>query len=310
MSSHQRFFYIDALKAFAMMLVVLGHLAQFSPFQDTFYSSFVGIFHMPLFMAVSGVVTKPYSIQLPKRLKILVPFFVFGLGWALIHEFSVLDFFSSEAKLGYWYLYVLVVYYGLIALCAKLPFRLEWGMLMIQLFLMLLHIGLHHTVAASVLSTDHLFQLWPFFCLGILFRQGLLAKLLSRETRAYAISLFGLFILFGGGKLIGINGTLEQYVNDVASVFIVSLCFMLFSKLESKHVSNNVVSAIGRNTLQIYVLHYYVLYLWKVLVGHVIESSLFVDIFVSPLIAFAVCMLCIFASTVMHKIHLGWMFGR
>ena len=42
MSSHQRVFYIDALKVFAMVLVVLGHLAQFSPFQDTFYSSFVG----------------------------------------------------------------------------------------------------------------------------------------------------------------------------------------------------------------------------------------------------------------------------
>lgn len=84
MSSHQRVFYIDALKAFALMLVVLGHLAQFSPFQDTFYCSFAGIFHMPLFMAVSGVVTKPYCFHLPKRLKILVPFFVFGLGWALV----------------------------------------------------------------------------------------------------------------------------------------------------------------------------------------------------------------------------------
>lgn len=92
MSSHQRVFYIDALKVFAMVLVVLGHLAQFSPFQDTFYSSFVGIFHMPLFMAISGVVTKPYCIHLPKRLKMLVPFLCLWprMGTCLIANYSYL----------------------------------------------------------------------------------------------------------------------------------------------------------------------------------------------------------------------------
>lgn len=48
--------YIDNLKAFAITLVVMGHIAEYSmgcngmPF-NFFYSSF----HMPLFMFLSGI---------------------------------------------------------------------------------------------------------------------------------------------------------------------------------------------------------------------------------------------------------------
>ena len=309
MSEHQRIFYLDALKAFAMMLVVLGHLSYFSPFQDTIYGPVVGVFHMPLFMAISGFFTNPEGPHLHKRLKMLIPFFIFGLGWSLLRHFTILQFLNSEPKLGYWFLYVLVVYCWLIALCDRMPIRLEYGMLIIQMFLMGLHFACHHTLVASTLSTDHMFQLWPFFCLGILLRRGLLKRLLAKEKIVYAISLLMVVAVQMGGGLCS-SETIRGYLNDFCAVFIVTVLFMLFSKMEKSNINNQVVSLIGKSTLQIYVLHYFILYLTKVWAGQNIELSMPLNIVLCPIYSVVICLVCVLISILLHKVHFGWVFGR
>ncbi|WP_051220420.1 acyltransferase family protein [Prevotella sp. AGR2160] len=196
--SHPRIFYIDALKAFAILLVVLGHEPLFSPVDDQVWQ-FVGIFHMPLFMAVSGIVTNPEKIHLPKRAKMLIPFLIFGIGFTFLMGGTFLSFITSEPKGGYWYLYVLFVFCLLLAACRKLPWRLEVGMILIQAFLMALHLAFHSTITGETLSTDHMFQLWPFFCLGIFFRRGLLEWLQKREVPVMALSVLVVIILGWGG---------------------------------------------------------------------------------------------------------------
>lgn len=195
--NNSRIFYIDALKAFAILLVVLGHEAMFSPVDDQVWQ-FVTIFHMPLFMAVSGFVTNPEKIHLKKRARMLVPFLIFGLGWVLVIHAPVFSLFTNEAKQGYWYLYVLFVFCLLLSACQRLPWRQEVGMVLVQGFLMGLHLAFHRTVVGETLSTDHMFQLWPFFCLGIFFRRGLLIWLQKREVPTVLFSvLIVIFIEWG-----------------------------------------------------------------------------------------------------------------
>ena len=58
-----RLFYLDALRGFAMLCVVIGHLSLFC-YKDASYSSLahiVNIFHVNLFMMISG-----YFIDLGK----------------------------------------------------------------------------------------------------------------------------------------------------------------------------------------------------------------------------------------------------
>lgn len=73
----KRFFYIDFLKAFGIILVVFGHVYQV---HDNFYY-FIYSFHMPLFFLLSGVFFK-YGISIKELLKkrinsMLIPYIFF-----------------------------------------------------------------------------------------------------------------------------------------------------------------------------------------------------------------------------------------
>lgn len=114
--------YIDLLKGFAIILVVLGHSVQFlsdNNFENPLFK-FIYAFHMPLFMFLSGYVCfKPHGekhINLRKRFKtLIIPFFV----WCIIHNIYVFLFpkniisqVSPIALLinpdkGLWFLWVL-----------------------------------------------------------------------------------------------------------------------------------------------------------------------------------------------------------
>lgn len=94
------------------------------------------------------------------------------------------------------------------------------------------------------------------------------------------------------------------------SVFIVTVLFLLFSKMERYHVSNRYVSLVGRSTLEIYVIHYYLLHFTWLLLPEKREMSPVVDFVVSPLYAILICVLCVMISKGLHRIKLGWVFGR
>lgn len=86
-----RISYVDKLKGFAILFVVMGHVTEYglgvknSPF-NLFYFSF----HMPLFMFLSGLfafksfnkwnLSESLLFIRKKTLRILLPFFVVGGG--------------------------------------------------------------------------------------------------------------------------------------------------------------------------------------------------------------------------------------
>ena len=53
----QRLLYIDALKGFTILLVVLGHVLQVRYDIDNLLYRYIHSFHMPLFMFLSGYVS-------------------------------------------------------------------------------------------------------------------------------------------------------------------------------------------------------------------------------------------------------------
>ena len=115
----QRIEYIDALKGFAIFLVVLGHTIgwQFSDFQrfdmggvnllwQVIYS-----FHMPLFMFCSGLFFPPYDNNgfkvvydsIKKRfLTLMVPYITMGVLGHL---------FFSRSYFLYWFLITLFLFF-------------------------------------------------------------------------------------------------------------------------------------------------------------------------------------------------------
>lgn len=204
MPNSSRIFYIDALKAFAIVLVVMGHTIGLWEVggKCSFYLPILSVFHMPLFMALSGYVTNVETFQLKKRAKMLIPFFVFGFAWGLYKQMPFLGFFVHEAKWGYWFLYVLFVFFVFLSLIRASRRNLYLGMCVVQVLLMGLHLAFHQTDVGTTLSTDHMFQLWPFFCLGIVMRRGLMERMCSNRWKVLCICLAGV-IAVRGGKCVG-----------------------------------------------------------------------------------------------------------
>lgn len=88
-----RFNYLDNLKGFLIICVVLGHAIQFSnqDFDNVPLFRFIYSFHMPLFMWVSGYVNyrKETKLNVLKRraVQLALPFFV----WVTFHSVVVMD---------------------------------------------------------------------------------------------------------------------------------------------------------------------------------------------------------------------------
>lgn len=73
----ERQHWIDNLKIFAMFLVILGHLPI-----DSYYDSYIFVFHVPLFFCASGFLYKkiPFKDELKKCFsRLLIPYFCFQL---------------------------------------------------------------------------------------------------------------------------------------------------------------------------------------------------------------------------------------
>lgn len=320
--SSSRIFYIDALKAFAIVLVVMGHMSHLwtNENSQSIYLPILSAFHMPLFMSLSGYVTNVDTFKIAKKAKLLIPFFVFGLAWTAYQQLPLLGFFEHEAKAGYWFLYVLFMFFVFLSLIRATKQNLYIGMGIIQVVLMGLHFLFHRTIPGTTLSTDHMFQLWPFFCYGIILRKGILNICYSHKFISLIICLLGIILMLGVQFTLHLTSTLLIYSNDLMSLYIVPLLFILFHEVERrlKGKTNKIKSIvkflghqIGINTLQIYVLQYFVIHVFTLFFGEFCKSYLVeCELIFSPILGIILCLICVLVSELMHKLKLGFVFGR
>ncbi len=126
---------IDAMKGFAILLVVLGHAIQrnIPEADDTLVYRVIYSFHMPLFMFLAGIVSV-YSAELPgllflkkKILALVVPF----ITWYLLSYFVTGAYHTTSVKTylvqvvlspdwGLWFLWVLFLNYCALVFSIKM----------------------------------------------------------------------------------------------------------------------------------------------------------------------------------------------
>ena len=136
--TEKRIEYIDALRGFTMILVVLGHVSSHSFQLDNTFDklgvfSFIQLFRMPTFFFISGYIAyksvcaweKSYFLnQLVKKLRVqLVPTIVIGLFFTyLFAGADIIAFVTDKFKSGYWFtvslLEMLLIYY-VISFCVN-----------------------------------------------------------------------------------------------------------------------------------------------------------------------------------------------
>ena len=149
MSDTKRITWIDNVKAFACLLVVTGHLLQsllksnIDPIPDitTFINWFIYLFHMPLFMCISGMLyfknskitnIKEYKeFEMKKIINLIIPyvtFYIIYFALNILFSKSVNNAKNIEDLLNivnnpmppYWFLYALISIFIFIPILDKI----------------------------------------------------------------------------------------------------------------------------------------------------------------------------------------------
>ena len=93
MEIHKRLQYVDFLKGFAILCVVVGHIAAFNPKCDLLID-FVYSFHMPLFFFISGFLFHKKNIVniqksiISKVKSLIIPYLSISVLAVVLHGFS------------------------------------------------------------------------------------------------------------------------------------------------------------------------------------------------------------------------------
>lgn len=107
---------LDYMKALAIFFVVLGHLIDGVDSETNPFRIFIYSLHMPLFFIVSGFLSSKKITSVGnlgkwylRKMRLLIPFFVFSVGDVLILG-SSWDAFLGWNKYGLWFLWTLFLY--------------------------------------------------------------------------------------------------------------------------------------------------------------------------------------------------------
>jgi fucose 4-O-acetylase-like acetyltransferase len=278
-----RFEFIDALRGFAIVLVVLGHALQYTlaaPDDDPLYR-LIYSFHMPLFMFISGFVFSgaKRSASAELRLKsrsLLVPFLAWlpvtfvwmQLGPApLSLQAFVVQVIASPDAGGLWFLWVLfLINLVMIAARALIRTRPQLGAWCLWAILNLIVLARPHSDLLGIkLLCWHL----PFFLVGLAFRETNGTRPLRPTIILICIAAYSLLFLSwtrvsGGssaplsGGLHGVLAVLELRLFNYATAFLaIFAVFGIFSKAATTLLAKMSLPGIGRISLEIYVTHIY-----------------------------------------------------
>lgn len=289
-SEVKRIQYIDCLKGFVILLVVIGHVfdgyiraGYFSEYRNFMCGGFnlIYSFHMALFFLISGFVyRKAYFTasgeKKPKMklqiVNILIIYLVFSILFGLFKMFvgkytnsdvSFMDILliGIKAIYPYWYLYVLLIYYILFS--AKPVYKLP---IYIQLFTLFGISFISNFIPGSVgfyFEIKHVMYYMLFFGLGIIIavHYDTYKKYeLWISVFTFVVSLIIIVVDRVGYTYDDFNSgllLLNRKYNFIIALGIALFFLYLFRILFSKNdeIMSKIFSFLGRYSLEIYVIH-------------------------------------------------------
>lgn len=271
--------YIDKLKGFAIILVVMGHVIEKSLMINEqpiniFYTSF----HMPLFMFLSGIFALKSFILCNysecvlfiknKARRIIVPFILVG---GLLSYQMYGDCYSIYVGLrnqSFWFLPTLF-YCMITEMIVFVSFKKNVSLRFDKWYIDIVsHITIFFLLSAIYLLWNppvpyylHFVKQYPFFVFGVFFTRYKLLSILNKEL-LYA----GSFVLYFLFLYVQYNNTLPF---GPAAFFAIIILLNLFVKYASRIPCY--FSEIGKRSLQIYVFHWFLLPT-LIPVGHKIDQ--------------------------------------
>lgn len=264
---NNRINYIDQLKGLAILLVVMGHVAEISMnITATPFNIFKGSFHMPLFMFLSGIFAfksfKRWSIDeilyflRRKTFRIIFPFIIIGGVYSSLFCDKVTDVYLGVSS-SFWFLPALFycMLYALIVnvIINKMNyFDTYFGVLLIHFIWWAIPSLLYYNdYLLSIPFFLHAIKMYPFFVMGTLFsKYDIFKKMVINSNSLFSISIIGylLCLLFQQRLPLQFSFT---------GIFAIIILINIFSN--NDFYFKKEMTYWGRHSLEIYVFHWFLL---------------------------------------------------
>ena len=319
--------YIDCMRGFAMLLVVYCHVIYLGFGMDfTSISRIIVRFHMPLFFFISGFMSytqNPSKQWLSTRLwnRLLsqyIPALV--VGW-IYTMFQCQDFFASmlldTAKNGYWFTLALFEIFCLYAILACLFNKVNIGKVGISIASVLI-ISITHVIETYLYSTNAavINSDWYIILCGryiLLYTKfffiGLLAKIwLQQFMRLMEIKFItAISVIVFAALHIGFEGHHSRLLLGIFGILIVWNFFHYYQNcFSSKTRFGRILSFVGKNTLQIYFIHYFFIAgmtkLASASFAQILIDNWFVELLVVIAISIAIIICCLLVDKFVRSI--------
>lgn len=271
----QRNYWLDNTKFLLILLVVIGHFIEgFTKSKQLNYIYiFIYLFHMPLFMFITGFFSK--SIVTKNKNKVL-NYLVLYLIIQIIQNIIIKGQFTVvKPRYGLWYLQAIITYQLLLPIIHKTKRPI---VVCIVTFAIGLIIGFDNN-ANTIANLSRTFVMLPFFTMGYFTSEDMLDKLKHKKVKIIAIIFFILVSLFvfafvegtikfpkellwarKSYKGIGMENTgiLYRMAWYVLTIITSASVLTLVPKCKIK-----VLSKFGSRTLQVYCLHLIIYVIFK-----------------------------------------------
>lgn len=262
MMPKQRIAWIDNIKAFLILLVVLGHCIQdVGVNNDTGLMRFIYSFHMPLFMAMSGYVSQrdftPWSAVGRRAVQLLVPY----AAWAVVKSIIVgdLGYILTIVMLpdrGLWFLWALFVVVLIIKCCEVTARRLRISIVVPivaavgALYLLVL------VLDVKVLGMQFVAWQMPFYCFGWWLNRSKLAEQLPAMVMWLLFGAFAVMLCFYPLECDFGNAALNKLLHWGFAIVVAATAILAFIKLFNRYFTRNFAlgDTLGQNTLAIYAI--------------------------------------------------------
>lgn len=326
----QRIEYIDAMRGFTMILVVLHHVSLMGFGVDSAIGRWLIEFRMPLFFFVSGFVlyksTHKWDIHnalafLKKKLSVqLLSPFIFFCIYVYIQKKDFVMSLADPSKAGYWFTFMLFTYFLIYIACQIFFDKLRFGhrlrdftLISLGLFVFVSAYGVSYlfleknNLYAGFVGGANL-KYFLFFALGTLVKkyfvkfENLLDSSLLVPISVTAYFLMNVFYnpINGGGAAFRFSFILLTAGTGIVCVFAF---FRRYQNLFNyNQPAGKVLQTIGRRTLDIYLLHYFLIPqdLGKAFPVFSQYNLPLIEFFCSLILAFLIIAACLGISAVLR----------
>jgi len=258
----------DYLRGFAMLFIVFGHLYFYSGRSgDSLVFNICDTIELPVFMYISGLLAHVsvdrYGFRKliwTKVIRLLFPLLSVYIIWGLWDSSYWLRFWLKEHKNGYWFLFVLFELMVTLSFIKRVSGILKIKSIFVTAVIFLLApVVLFITPKEGWVSNLFCVRLYwhyiPFFMMGY-YSYRLDKFLVLKYAPVYLLLYIVTFCYFNLHRSVIMN----MVCNFFSLMFLVSLFSTNFKPLK------NVFAIVGVNSLQVYMLHFFLLFpLLKVL---------------------------------------------